>query len=264
MRLLKFILFCSLFLVLSSGFSYAMTSGCSQDCKKCHTLTAEEVKKMFGLLTNTNKSKIPKIVSISNSSIKGLWTVKIIDDSGKTGTILIDYGKKNILAGVIINVSELASVARPAMQSSKVDMSQVPLVEGSIIIGNMNAPKKVVVFTDPDCPYCAAQHKAIERIAAKRKDVAFFLKLYPLPSHPDALRKSKSILCSGSQSASLAMLNNAYNKKEIPSPKCNGKAVDNNIALAKKLNINAVPVMIYNGKMHIGALDEKGIEDFIK
>ena len=88
----------------------------------------------------------------------------------------------------------------------------------------------------------------------ERKDIAFYLKMFPLPSHPEAYEKSKTILCE----KSLALLEDAFEKKPIPKPKCETTAVDESMKLAQKLGINSVPTVILpDGRMLPGYKDAK-------
>ena len=92
----------------------------------------------------------------------------------------------------------------------------------------------------------------MKKVIEKRKDIAFFIKLYPLPMHADAARKSKAIICENS----LAMLEDAFAKKTIPDPKCETKAVDENMKLAATLGITGTPAIIFpDGKLIPGAID---------
>ncbi|MFA4919149.1 MAG: hypothetical protein WC581_07855 [Thermodesulfovibrionales bacterium] len=49
----------------------------------------------------------------------------------------------------------------------------------------------------------------------ERKDIAFYIKLYPLPMHKDAYGKAKTIVCE----KSLALLENAFAKKTTTTSK---------------------------------------------
>ena len=94
----------------------------------------------------------------------------------------------------------------------------------------------------------------------ERKDIAFYLKMFPLPSHPDAYEKSKSILCE----KSLTLLEDAFEKKPIPKPKCETLAVDESTRLAQKLGINSVPTLILpDGKILPGYKDAKTLIQLI-
>jgi thiol:disulfide interchange protein DsbC len=94
----------------------------------------------------------------------------------------------------------------------------------------------------------------------ERKDIAFYIKMFPLQSHPEAYQKSKSILCE----KSLALLEDAFEKKPIPKPKCETSAIDEGIKLAQKLGINSVPTLILpDGRMIPGYKDAKTLINLI-
>ena len=90
----------------------------------------------------------------------------------------------------------------------------------------------------------------------ERKDIAFYIILYPLPMHKEAYDKAKAIICE----KSLDMLEDAFAKKTLPKPKCDTKVVDENIKLANKLDISGTPAVIFpNGLLIPGALDADAI-----
>jgi thiol:disulfide interchange protein DsbC len=100
----------------------------------------------------------------------------------------------------------------------------------------------------------------MKKIIDERKDIAFHIKMFPLTSHPEAYQKSKSILCE----KSLALLEDAFEKKPIPIPKCETSAVDENIRLAQKLGITSVPSLVLpDGRIVPGYKDAKNLIQLI-
>ena len=94
----------------------------------------------------------------------------------------------------------------------------------------------------------------MKKIVEERKDIAFFIKMFPLKSHPAAYEKAKAIICE----KSLALLEDAFEKKALPKPKCDTFAVDENIKLAEKLGISSTPVSILpDGRVITGYKDAK-------
>ncbi len=76
--------------------------------------------------------------------------------------------------------------------------------------------------------------------------------LYPLETHPEAYEKSKSIACK----KSLMLLQDAYERKQIPKANCETAVVDENIKLGQKLGITGVPALILpNGTILTGYRD---------
>ncbi len=95
----------------------------------------------------------------------------------------------------------------------------------------------------------------MKKIIAERKDIAFYIKMFPIAQlHPEAPQKAKAIVCE----KSMALLEDAFEKKPVPQPKCETTIVDENIALAKKLGITGTPAIILpDGRLILGYKDEK-------
>jgi thiol:disulfide interchange protein DsbC len=117
-----------------------------------------------------------------------------------------------------------------------------------------------VVFTDPDCPYCRKLHEEMKQVLAKRKDVAFYLILYPLPMHKDAYKKVQAVLCE----RSLPLADDAFAGKALPEPKCGNEQVEKNIALAKELQFGSTPTLVRDDGMVLsGALPADRLIEWI-
>ena len=96
----------------------------------------------------------------------------------------------------------------------------------------------------------------MKKVIAERKDIVFHIKMFPLPMHKDAYDKAKAIVCE----KSLALLEDAFEKKPLPKPTCETTVIDENIKLAQKLGISGTPALIFpDGKLVPGALDAKTI-----
>lgn len=122
--------------------------GCDGDCKKCHSLSREEVD---GILKKINVPDA-KILDVRLSPVKSLWEITI-DDKGKRGLFYVDFSKKYIVDGRIIEVGTGSNKTQESYEKlqprKKVDVSKIPLKD-ALTMGNAKAPKRVVVFTDPD------------------------------------------------------------------------------------------------------------------
>lgn len=94
----------------------------------------------------------------------------------------------------------------------------------------------------------------MEKVVAKRKDIAFLLKMFPLPMHKGAYEKAESIVCH----KSLQMLEDNYERKPIPPPDCNTSVVEDNIKLGRKLDITGTPTLIMpDGFVVVGGKDAR-------
>jgi thiol:disulfide interchange protein DsbC len=100
----------------------------------------------------------------------------------------------------------------------------------------------------------------MKKVIEERNDIAFYIKLFPLRIHPAAYEKSKAIVCEHS----LALLEEAFEKKPLPKPKCETPVIDENIRLAEKLGISSVPVLILpDGRVIEGYRDSKTLINLI-
>ncbi len=223
-------------------------SGCDGDCKKCHSITNDDVTDMLKKM-NSNA----KIVGIQMSPVKGLWEVTV-DDKGRKGMFYTDFSKKFMVAGPIVAFDDASKRTRDSIDkiqnNRKVDVSRIPL-GNALVLGSRSAHKKVIVFTDPDCPFCSRLHKEMKKVVEERKDIAFYIKLFPLPAHKDAYWKANAIECK----KSLTMMEDNFEGRPISKGNCGTKEIDDNIRLAQSLGVFGTPTLILpDGTVHEGTL----------
>ena len=100
----------------------------------------------------------------------------------------------------------------------------------------------------------------MKKVVADRKDVVFYIKMSPLNMHPGAYEKSKTIVCE----KSIKLLEDAYEKKPLPAPKCKSSAVDENIKLTQKLGITGAPALVLpDGRVLTGYRDVNELKALI-
>ena len=101
----------------------------------------------------------------------------------------------------------------------------------------------------------------MEKVVQERKDLAFYIILFPLGMHKDAYWKSKSIYCN----KSLKMLEDAFAKKILPQPDCDTKEIDSNLKAGEGLGITGTPTLVLpDGRFHSGTMQAKQLIDFIQ
>ncbi|HZX47715.1 MAG TPA: DsbC family protein [Nitrospirota bacterium] len=226
----------------SVGFTFMGPPGCGQDCVSCHTLTKEEASKLLKM----------EVDNVSQASAKGLWEVTG-KQKGKTVKVHMDYGKKYAI--VIQAFIPIENIGKPP-EMKKVDVKSIPLTD-SLIVGDPDAKNKLIVFSDPDCPYCRKLHTEMKDIVKKRKDISFYVKLFPLVKlHPQSYEKSKAVQCKNS----LKLLDDAFEGKDVPKVECETKVLDENIKLAEKLGISGTPAIILpDGRVVPGYMDAQNL-----
>lgn len=222
-----------------------------ENCSKCHTLKKEEAAALLKEIDPTIK-----ILNIKLTPLKSLWEIDI-ESSNKKGVIYLDITKKYLISGQLVDIKGKRNLTQESSEEiNKIDASKIPLGD-AIVMGDKNAKKRVIVFTDPDCPFCAKLHPELKKIIAERKDVVFFIKMFPLPIHKEAADKSKAVVCE----KSLAMLEAAFEKKPISKAKCKTSAIDENIKLGQKLGITGTPTLVMpDGRVISGFRDANALK----
>ncbi len=221
------------------------------DCAKCHKLDRKEAEAIVKKIAPNGT-----VGEIKVSPVKGLWQIEVTAGP-QHGMVFLDFTKKYVAQ--LIPVEYLEQQQKAQQKPQKMDFSKIPLGD-AVVLGPADAKKKVVVFTDPDCPFCRRLHEEIKKVLAQRKDVAFYLILFPLEMHKDAYRKAQAILCD--KSAQLA--DEAFSGKEIPDPKCSNEAVERTKALGNSLGVNSTPTLVReDGTVNSGALPADKLSEWI-
>lgn len=247
----RFLLLIFALMLLAPAAADAFTQqGCGGDCTQCHKMDKKDAEAII-------KKGIPaaKITDVKLSPVKALWQVDFEVDSQK-GSVFIDFSKQYLL--VVQQIVPIAAMGQKP-EPKKVDFKKIPL-DTALRMGPKNAKKKIAVFTDPDCPYCRKLHDEMKKVAEKRKDVAFYIVLFPLEFHKDADRKSRTLLCEKDQ----ALIDDAFAGKPVPDPKCKTDQIEKNKALAAEFDFTGTPSMVrYDGDVRVGALPADQLSDWI-
>lgn len=139
---------------------------------------------------------------------------------------------------------------------TKIDFSTLPLNQAIKVVKG-NGSRKLVVFSDVDCPFC----KRLERNElANITDVTIYTFLYPIEQlHPDAANKSKLIWCAKDRVKAWEdwilrdQLASTAGSCDVPLEKVG--------ELARKIGVTSTPTLIFaDGKRMLGAQPYKEIE----
>jgi thiol:disulfide interchange protein DsbC len=244
--------------VTASGCGIAWGAEAGKAKKDCISLGGEEIKEILKKLNVPDAS----VISIAESPINSVCEV-VIDVTGQTKIFYLDVNKNYLILGSLVEVSTMANKTMEAIHriqdKKRIDIAKIPLAD-ALVLGEKDAAKKIVVFTDPDCPFCGQLHQTMKQIVAKRKDIAFYIKFLPLEFHKDAYWKAKSIVCN----KSIKMLEENFEKREIPKTECATAEIENSVKLANSLGIGGTPSMILpDGRLKVGALPEAELIDLI-
>ncbi|MGD8353472.1 MAG: DsbC family protein [Pseudomonadota bacterium] len=224
-------------------------------CSDCHRIDISETREIL-------KDFVDEVHEVGYSEVPGLYIVDATGKNGKRGLLYMDFSKKFILAGTLVSISDRKNItALEASRLRRVDPSTIPLKD-SLVVGDPDAPVKLILFTDPQCPYCKKLHPELEKVVKADPRIVFYIKLMPLVSlHPDAMRISKSILCQNS----VDLLEASFAGKKIPDPTCDTDAVEKTLQLSQKLGIDSTPTLIFpDGRMLSGYRPAEDILELLK
>lgn len=206
-------------------------------------------------LRKTIESIYPKVhvQSVTKTPYGGLYEVFL------DGQIIYTDEKFSFLIaeGRLIEPKSKRDITSERMEElTKVDFSSLPL-EQAIKVVKGDGSRKLVVFSDPDCPYCKRlEQKELSDIS----NVTIYTFLYPLEQlHPDSVNKSKAIWCAPDRAK--AWQNWILNGQLAQGSTSCDTPIDKTAALASKLGISSTPTLIFaNGKRMLGAYPAKDIE----
>lgn len=90
------------------GFSFAHAAAgraacVGQDCAKCHSLSPDEAAELLRTLNVT-------VQSIKHAPIQGMFEV-LAQRADQRGLIYIDYAKKHIMQGVIVDAATMGAIS---------------------------------------------------------------------------------------------------------------------------------------------------------
>ncbi len=194
-----------------------------------------------------------KVENVTKTPYAGLYEVFM------NGQVIYTDEKFSFLIaeGQLVDTKSKKNLTEARMEDlTKVDFNSLPL-EQAIKVVKGNGSRKLVVFSDVDCPYC----KRLEQNELVNiTDVTIYTFLYPLVQlHPDSAAKSKSIWCADNRVKAWQdwILNSKLPEKtgncEVPLEKVG--------ELARKVGVNSTPTLFFaDGKRMMGAQPYKEIE----
>ena len=200
-----------------------------------------------------------KVDNIADSQIKGVYEVT----SG--ANIFYFFPEKDLLIVGDIYTKEGKNLTGEKKQELRAKnqaqamskLKDLPL-EKAVKVGS--GAKKVIEFTDPDCPYCRKASEALN----KRTDVTRYVFLTPL-AHPNAINKVYYILAAKDQEKAYHQM---MEGKPVPAPageyskEIKDQAAEQ-MAFARSLGIDGTPTFFINNQMVVGA-DMERIESLLK
>lgn len=193
-----------------------------------------------------------EIRSITRSPIGSLYEVVV----NGSQVFYVDEKGETAFFGKLVDLRTRADLTQARTQDLMVvDFASLPL-DKAIVTSKGNGSRKLVVFSDPDCPFCKQLEKTLEGI----NNITIYTFLYPLASlHPDATRKAEIIWCAPDRAKVYRdwMIEGVApaGERDCATP------VADIVKLAKSLWIQGTPGIVFaNGRLVPGAMQRHQIE----
>jgi thiol:disulfide interchange protein DsbC len=192
---------------------------------------------------------------ISKTAVPGIYEVVMGQNVAYS-----DESGRYFFFGRLFDMEQQRDLTEPRMQEvGTIDVSTLPL-ELAIKSVRGSGRRTLVVFSDPDCPFCKRLEQSLEKVG----DVTIYTFVYPLSQiHPDARRKAIAVWCSADRDAAWRAWMTRGVEPAAPAKDC-VHPVDRIVALAQQLGIRGTPTMFSgDGRRVSGALGAEAIESFL-
>ncbi|MBJ6801870.1 DsbC family protein [Geomonas propionica] len=250
----------TLVIIAFAAPAFAMSEGCSGDCASCHSITLQEAT---GLLKG-----IGPVTGVKPALVRGLYEVTF-EQGGKTGVAYLDYAKKYLIAGQVFDIATRQPVATSTQAKQEQKAAKERLdpatisTDHALVLGNPKGKKKLFVFTDPECPFCAKAHVELKKLVSLEPDLCIYIKLYPLKIHPRSYDKSRVILSKGS----VELLEKSFAGQALPAAteKDAKKPVDDTVKFAESNGMYSTPTLVLSdGRILVGYRDAKAMQELLR
>ncbi len=201
----------------------------------------------------------PQVQVIEARDLGSLFELIVKEPSrGKQIYYVTKDGAYIIAGGNLITADKVNITQKRHEEVNKVNMSKLPLKD-AMTIKKGNGAKKLVMFTDVDCPFC---RKAYDWLKSQT-NYTLYIFFFPLGMHPNAPEKSVQVLCSKNQETAI---DNAQSDKEIGSQKCEAgeKMLARHKAIAGEIGIDGTPLFVTETGARIQGLQIPALESYLK
>lgn len=227
--------------LLATGFARA-----AQPAPAPQSAEATAIKKLL-------EEKFPgaNIGAITRSPHAGLFEVQFDDQ-----LIYTDGKVSYVFVGSMYDVNSKRNLTEEKLRKlNRIAWNDLPL-ELAMKKVKGNGQRKLAVFADADCPFCARLENELRNV----DNVTVYTFVYPIDQlHPDAARKTKVIWCAPDRQAAWDAW---FAEHKLPD---NAGDCDTPLAstaqLAQKLKVNATPTLVFaDGTIVPGAIPAQRLE----
>jgi len=216
---------------------------------------------MFAATAQANEAVIRKaltqqfpgaqISSVTKTPYSGLFEVYL---DGQL--IYIDAKAQYVFTGDVIDLKNRANLTQARLnQLQAIKWDSLPLGNALKTVKG-KGERKLVVFSDVDCPYCRKFEAELEKV----DNITVYTFLYPIEGlHPKAVQASKQIWCAPDRNKAW---DDYISRGSVPNNdgKC-ANPVEATIALGNKLKVSGTPTLFFaNGQRVPGMVPAAQLE----
>ena len=182
----------------------------------------------------------------------------VFEAKGKKGILYLTKDRQYIIIGAVVT-KEGKNLTKERLQSlNKVRFSDIPL-DSAIAIHKGNGKKKLVMFTDIDCPHC---RKAFEWLETKT-DYSLYVFLSPIERlHPKARGKSIQVLCSDNPAVALADAKKGIPLK-ITSCEAGERALAKHVLVSQIIGVKGTPLFVFEDGRILEGFNEAELARYV-
>jgi thiol:disulfide interchange protein DsbC len=208
-------------------------------------------------LKTTLEQKFPgaDVNNIARTPYFGLYEARIGDQ-----LVYTDAKAAYVIVGAVYDTETKRNLTEARQRElNRIAFASLPL-ELAIKKVKGSGERKLAVFSDADCPFCARLENDLKGI----DNITIYTFLYPIDQlHPDAARKSRAIWCAPDR---VKAWDEFFAAGTVPA---NDGSCDNPVeataALGARLRVTATPTLVFaDGSMIPGALPAAQLEQQIR
>ncbi len=181
----------------------------------------------------------------------------VVERGGKKMLIYMSEDGKYLLIGALVDAKTGKNLTKERYREiNRVDVSKLPLKEALRITFGKGS-KKLIMISDPDCPFCRKAHAYL-----RDKDVDLYVFLFPLDIHPGAYTKSVKILCSEDKVKAYDM---ALSGGEVKADRCKEgeDRLKKHILVGQIIGVSGTPLFIREDGIRIEGFNLRELEDYL-
>ena len=176
-----------------------------------------------------------QVSSVTKTPYSGLFEVYL---DGQL--VYVDAKAQYVFSGDVIDLKNRTNLTQARLNKLQaIKWDSLPLANTIKTVKGSGA-RKLVVFSDVDCPYC----RKFEAELAKVDNITVYTFLYPIEGlHPKAVQMSKQIWCASDRNQAW---DEYITRGTVPGNdgKC-ANPVDATIALGNKLKVSGTPTLVF-------------------